>query len=205
MAPIAVNPDINGDINADTECVDGAQGRWNTYLSEDVVEWTKTELASSSDPEMWSTMGLSEGGYCALMLAFGHTDTFNTAVPASGYNVPSAQAAPIFAAGNETSGTQENTVTNIIDSHDLAKMAIFGGIGTAGAEPPGFKDVVAAACRQEVETIYRVFDGLGDESQVWSPTFEASIAWLGTRLGISKEPVPPPPVAKTCNLNGSDR
>ena len=38
-APILVMPDANGHFTGDTECVDGAHGRAETYLTTDVRAW----------------------------------------------------------------------------------------------------------------------------------------------------------------------
>src|SRR5205807_1757987 len=38
-APIIVMPDINGSFTADTECVDGREGRAETYVAVDVPMW----------------------------------------------------------------------------------------------------------------------------------------------------------------------
>ena len=194
VAPIAINPDINGTGPGDSECVDGPAGKWETYLATDVVDYAKTELGVSTNPQQWATMGFSEGGYCSLMLAFKHQDTFKAAVSASGYDAPSDIS---LSAEAKAAYTVSNLITNGTDN---AAMAIFGGIGTTGTEPPGYNKVIETACADQVEVVSMTYQGLGDVSGVWAPTFTAAVPWLAFRFGITTEPAQLPSDAKLCNM-----
>ncbi len=108
-APILVFPDSNGSRLNDTECVDGPQGRAETYLTSDVVAAVTTQLSSSTNPAQWAVVGLSEGGTCALHLTLRHSDVFRTFVDLSGDAMP-------------TLGTSTATLTHLYGG-DVAAMA----------------------------------------------------------------------------------
>lgn len=84
VAPIVVFPDHNGSFMGDTECVDGARGRAETYLSEDVPNFVLSALRADPDPAKWGVVGLSEGGTCALELVLRHPGRFRHFVDLSG-------------------------------------------------------------------------------------------------------------------------
>ncbi len=87
-APILVFPDINGSFFGDTECVDGAAGRAETYLTVDVPAWVEAHLGALSSRSGWAVVGLSEGGYCALDLALRHQDRYAALGDLSGLDHP---------------------------------------------------------------------------------------------------------------------
>lgn len=88
-APIFVMPDANGAALADTECVDGKQGRAETYLTTDVRTFAVGELGARPDAPAWIVGGLSEGGYCGAMLALRHPDLFSAFLDFGGDDHPS--------------------------------------------------------------------------------------------------------------------
>ena len=89
-APILVMPDANGHFTGDTECVDGAHGRAETYLTADVRAWMVTHFRATPGRKAWVIGGASEGGYCALDLALRHPNQFATFLDFSGLDRPTA-------------------------------------------------------------------------------------------------------------------
>jgi hypothetical protein len=89
-APILVMPDANGHFTGDTECVDGAHGRAETYLTADVRAWMVTHFRATPGRKAWVVSGASEGGYCALDLALRHPNQFATFLDFSGLDRPTA-------------------------------------------------------------------------------------------------------------------
>lgn len=75
-APVLVVVDQNGSATGDTECVDGPQGRAETYLAVDVPAFVAGTLHIPRDPARWGIVGFSEGGTCALDLALAHPDVY---------------------------------------------------------------------------------------------------------------------------------
>lgn len=88
--------------NHDTECVDSSDGsvRIDSYVSKDVVDWVRTNLRVTSNPEGWATIGLSAGGWCASMLSMRHPDTFGSSINMSGYFEPIFDGKPLVEADN---------------------------------------------------------------------------------------------------------
>ena len=76
MAPIIVMADENGSFYNDTECVDSPKGNAETYLTVDVPNFMRTHFNASKAKNSVAIAGLSEGGFCALMLTLRHPDLF---------------------------------------------------------------------------------------------------------------------------------
>jgi hypothetical protein len=74
--PIVVVADQNGSILGDTECVDGPQGRADTYISVDVVRTIDRLFSVRPGPRAWTIAGYSAGGTCALITAVRHPNTY---------------------------------------------------------------------------------------------------------------------------------
>ena len=84
---IVVIPDVYPGNN-DTECVDSNHGRWETYVSKDVVSWIHENLRVSSDRAAWSTLGYSAGGWCSAMITVRHPQIWSSSVNLAGYFAP---------------------------------------------------------------------------------------------------------------------
>ncbi len=63
--------------DSDTECVNGAAGNWETYLSTDVTNWARQNLRIKPGVQHSAIGGLSMGGYCAQQLALRNPSTFS--------------------------------------------------------------------------------------------------------------------------------
>ncbi|WP_181954339.1 alpha/beta hydrolase [Kocuria coralli] len=84
QAPIVVVPDVFPD-NADTECVDGAAGKWETWISTDMRTWITTNLRTVPDRQAWAVSGYSAGGWCAAMISLRHPDQYAWGISLAGY------------------------------------------------------------------------------------------------------------------------
>jgi hypothetical protein len=78
------------DYNApilDTECANSADGsQWmDTFISSTVVSYMDSNYKTIAKAGARATTGLSEGGYCAAILALRHPAVFGTAIPFSAY------------------------------------------------------------------------------------------------------------------------
>jgi S-formylglutathione hydrolase FrmB len=85
---IIVAPTAGPDSGSDTECVDGAQGNWETYLTQDVVAAVDKTYRTIAAREDRAIGGLSMGGYCGLNLGLRHRDTYSTIIDLSGETRP---------------------------------------------------------------------------------------------------------------------
>ena len=97
-AAIVVFIDESGAPMMPTECVDSAnKQQWlETFISKTVVDYVDQNYKTIQDPRARAIMGLSEGGFCATMLAMRHPDIFRVDIAFSGYywaGTPSAAAA----------------------------------------------------------------------------------------------------------------
>ena len=90
FAPVLVMPDVNGSWLADTECVNGRQGRVQTYLTADVRNAMISRFHTRRDAGGWAIAGLSEGGYCALQIGLRHPNLYSAIGDFSGEAEPSS-------------------------------------------------------------------------------------------------------------------
>jgi enterochelin esterase-like enzyme len=69
-----------------SECVDSAnKEQWfETYIL-NVVQWVDSHYDTLPDPRARAVMGMSEGGFCAAMLASRHPGIFSVSISFSGY------------------------------------------------------------------------------------------------------------------------
>lgn len=97
-AAIVVFIDESGAPMMPTECVDSSnKQQWlETFISKTVVDYVDLNYRTIQDLRARAVMGLSEGGFCATMLALRHPDIFSVDIAFSGYywaGTPSAAAA----------------------------------------------------------------------------------------------------------------
>jgi S-formylglutathione hydrolase FrmB len=94
VAPVLVMPDVNGSWGGDSECVDGRRGRLETYLTIDVRRAVVQQLGMSGSGRSWAIAGLSEGGFCALVLGLRHPHAFAAVGDFSGETRPTVPGGP---------------------------------------------------------------------------------------------------------------
>jgi S-formylglutathione hydrolase FrmB len=88
FAPVMLFADVNGSSTADTECVDGPQGKTETYLTTDVRNFAVNRLHLQPSPERWGVVGFSEGGTCALDLTLRHATIYRHIISLGGDDKP---------------------------------------------------------------------------------------------------------------------
>ena len=69
------------------ECVDSYGGvqKFETYISSTVVNYVDQNYRTIVDPRARAIMGMSEGGFCAPMLALRHPEIYSVSISFSGY------------------------------------------------------------------------------------------------------------------------
>ncbi|MET0189587.1 MAG: alpha/beta hydrolase-fold protein [Pseudonocardia sediminis] len=191
-APILVMPDINGTLDADTECVDGPAGRVETYLTVDLPEFVRSTFRTERPGPGWAVAGLSEGGSCAAMLALRHPGAFATFGDYSGLTGPRL---------GETNDDTASTVSGLFGgsaqefaAHEPADLLASrrypgtGGwfeVGSADAEPfAATRALVPPARRAGIDTCEVVVPGGGHTFDVFSQAFSDSLPWMAARLGL---------------------
>ena len=190
-APILVMPDVNGSVDADTECVDGPAGRAETYLTGDVPTFVRQVFHTTAPGRGWAVAGLSEGGSCALMLALRHPTQFETFADYAGLAGPRA---------GDTNADTASAVTALFGgsqaafaAHEPASMLAarrfpqLGGwfeVGDADPEPfAATGTLVSQARRAGITTCEVVVPGGGHTFDVFSRAFADSLPWMAGRLG----------------------
>ena len=190
-APIIVMPDVNGTVNADSECVDSPAGRVETYLSQDVPRFIREVFHAAPPGRSWAVAGLSEGGSCSLMLALRHPDLFPTFGDYAGLAGPRA---------GETNADTASTVADLfagspaaLAAHEPAAILAgrrfpqLGGwfeVGDADPEPlAAATTLVPAARRAGVRTCDVVVPGGVHTFALFSQAFADSLPWMAGRVG----------------------
>lgn len=80
--PIVIAADQLGTDSHNTLCVDSkVYGNALTYLTQDVVDWVKTNLPAAQDAKDWAIAGFSQGATCSLQIGVNHPDLFGTMIP----------------------------------------------------------------------------------------------------------------------------
>ena len=84
---IVVFIDEDGPPISPSECVDSHDGiqRFETYISSTVVNYVDQNYRTIIDPRARAIMGMSEGGFCAAMLALRHPEIYSVSISFSGY------------------------------------------------------------------------------------------------------------------------
>jgi S-formylglutathione hydrolase FrmB len=71
----------------DSECANSYDGRewYDRFVAQTVVPWVDSRYRTIAQPAARAIMGMSQGGYCAPILALHHSDVFGTSISFSGY------------------------------------------------------------------------------------------------------------------------
>jgi S-formylglutathione hydrolase FrmB len=188
QGPIIVMPDINGGLASDTECVDGTRGNAETYLTKDVRDAVVSKYSAATDPTNWAIGGLSEGGYCAFMLAVRHPDLWTTFVDLSGLNVPNPDGTTAEKLlGGDKDAVAAYSPLEVIQQPNAA-WSTLGGWFAVGAQDSAsvIQAVQAAAAGAQqagIQTELKIDPG-NHSFYFWSAAMAAAFPWVAQRLGL---------------------
>lgn len=191
-APIVVMPDINGSVNGDTECVNGARGRAENYLSATVPRFVQSRFATQDPGRAWAVAGLSEGGTCALMLTLLHPQTFSSFGDYSGLigpragdtNNPGGTLASLFG-GSQRAFTQHQP-TWLLNHHRYPNVA--GWFETGDDDPAALAAahrLAPLAHRAGISTSLVVIPGDGHSFALWRDALAESLPWISHRITLT--------------------
>lgn len=171
--PIVVIPDVYPG-NTDTECVNSTKGRYEDFVTHDVVTWVRSNLRTSTEPGAWATLGYSAGGWCSSMFTVRHPDIWRSSVNLAGY------FAPEYSPGQQwkTADPGGYDLARVV-SRDKPKIDIWffaGGEDTAALNAINtFKGAVTAPTGLVINTsqtgAHRV--------ALWEGQLEPALKWLG--------------------------
>lgn len=172
--------------NYDTECVDGTHAqkggpapKVETYVTEDLVEWIKTNLRTIDSPDAWSTQGYSAGGWCASMLTLRHPELFTSAMTQSGY------FEPIYTDGQQWNPQNDPRylLPDLAAKHPPEVQLHYFAAQDDDLSWPSlvkFRDAVAEPTSLTAESIPTG----GHMPDVWTAGIKRGFAWLGSTRGF---------------------
>jgi len=190
FAPIIVMPDVNGgsDWWHDSECVNGPQGRAETYLTVDVRNAIVRAFGARVDGASWGVAGLSEGGSCALQMGLRHPDLFRVVGDFSGDDHPwvSGGLARLFWGTTPVQLQQAEQAYDprvlLAHWHASDAPAIVFAAGHRDPIVDKIMRLFIAAQRDHIDTTLKVFPG-GHTFWLWDPCFAWSLPWMMQHLG----------------------
>jgi len=202
-APILVMPDINGGLDADSECVDGPVGKVETYLTVDVPAFVQQVFHTAAPGRGWAVAGLSEGGSCSLMLALRHPELFGTFGDYAGLAGPRAgdtnddtdsAVAQLFGGSQQEFAAHEPS--SLLAARRYPELGGWFEVGDADAEPyAATQRLVPEARRAGIATCEVVVPGGGHTFDVFSRAFSDSLPWIAGRVGAGPPVTSCPPVS----------
>ena len=181
MAPVIVMADPNGGFTRDTECVDGREGRAETYLAVDVPAWVGRTFGVTGP---WAVAGSSEGGYCAVMLAERHPATFVAFADFSGLDRPTHAHGARWLLGS-ASAVADHLPRSLIRTGD--GPAGWFEVGSADRGPRRACVALDAALAQAgTEHHLTLVHGAHHTWRLWKRAFEHALPWLASRLSSGR-------------------
>ncbi len=193
LAPIMVMPDANGSFLADSECLDGAEGNIETYLTEDVPAFVVDRFGASDDPRLWAIGGASMGGMCAVMLALRHPDRFLTFADFAGFvgprsgdsNAVGDTVRDLF--GGDRAAFLAHEPLELLADGDYPDTGALYGVGSDDPIPIEAIDRLASASR--AAGIATCVDEIeGDHTFItFGRLLARSFPWVAMRLGLASD------------------
>lgn len=189
--PVVLIAPVNSPMNADTECVDGTQGKWQTYLSTDLINWTGAHPRMQKGPEHTGISGYSMGGYCAQVTALRNPSKFSISGNLSGCfapDYPDSQGglAKLFGVDDVKAAEADYDSIAIVQTQPAShSVRVWLRIGTGDNSAPGLiesQQKFAAAARDAGMTVEESKVPGGHDFKVWDPGFAAWIQWCAALL-----------------------
>lgn len=189
IAPVVVVADPNGSQGANTLCLDSRIAQADTYLSQDVVHWIRTNLDVDHDPKQWAVGGFSFGGTCAMQMGTRHSDVFTAVLAFSSEQEPALakeRRKTIEAAfGDDQDAFEAQTPLGLMKTQRYDGNAIYFGAGARDPEFIGYMDVLSDAAKAagfSVETT-RIANA-GHSWDTPSKGMSGALGFLAARWGI---------------------
>lgn len=177
---ILIVPDVYPG-NYDSECVDASGDNTphtETFVTQDLVPWIKTNLRVIDSKDAWATTGYSAGGWCASMFTVKHPDIFSAALVQAGY------FEPIYSDNQKWLDDQDpNYMLPDIVSRTKPDVGIFFYTSDDDDLPkdtlPAFRKAVQAPTELTISTVPTG----GHRVEVWVPGINLGLDWLAQRSG----------------------
>ncbi|NMN02249.1 alpha/beta hydrolase [Bifidobacterium panos] len=130
LAPIVISPDQNGSFTNNSLCADTSQGKAETYLTEDVVDWVNDNLPVSS--QKWAIGGFSQGGTCSVQLGPRHPNQYMMMIPIDSELQPTNGSVESMIANyfdGDAEAYNAQVPVNAIKAHAPSNQVLFFGAG----------------------------------------------------------------------------
>ncbi|PJM77615.1 alpha/beta hydrolase [Bifidobacterium felsineum] len=188
LAPVVVVPDQNGADAHNSLCADTTQGKAETYLTQDVVDWAKQHLPVAKDAAMWAIGGFSQGGTCTTQLAPRHPELYGAMLPVDGELKPTSGSVEnmvrTYFGGNRAAYDAQVPV-NAIAATGSSSQALFAGAGEQDTEAIKNMDTIAdAAYKAGMEVTTVMIHGTGHDWHAVQAVWRPGLAWFGQRTGL---------------------
>lgn len=172
--PLVVLPDMYP-ANLDTECVDGSEGRYESYVAMDLVDWIRTNLRTVDNPHAWATTGYSAGGWCATMFSVRHPRQWAASINFAGYFSPDYSPRQHWVRAHDP---RYNLGAAVARQRPAVDIWFFGG----GDDRRPLRSL--AEFRSNVSAPTSLVTNItafgGHRLDIWRPQMGASLAWLGS-------------------------
>lgn len=189
IAPVVVVADPNGSQGGNTLCLDSRIAQADTYLSQDVVDWIRTNLDVDEDPKKWAVGGFSFGGTCAMQMGTRHPDVFTAVLAFSSEQEPALakerQKTIEAAFGDDQAAFDAQTPLTLMKERQYDGNAVYFGVGERDPEFIGYMDLLADAAKGagfSVETT-RIANA-GHSWDTPSKGMPGALGFLAARWGI---------------------
>lgn len=185
--PVVLVAPVDSPLNADTECVDGAQGRWQTYLSQDVPAWVASHKRLKTGAANTAIAGYSMGGYCAQITALRNPSAYSVVGNFSGTPLPDYPPGmpALFGVPDATAVLAEYDSTKIVNTQPAARAVRLWL--QVGAQDPSTNLATAqrtfadAAKAQGMTVVSIIAPGTHDFA-LWTSAFSQWIQWTAAQL-----------------------
>lgn len=189
---VAVIPTTTVTPPRDTNCEDVVGGpKVDTFLSTDVPRAVMSGFRVRRDRAGWAGMGLSEGGYCAAILAMRHPDRYSAAVSLSGaFWFPPKGRHDIFGG----SARLRSLASPVWRAKHLRPPAVSLLLTATRSERTEYAELraLAAAARPPLRVATMVLPKGGHNPWVWGAELPAAIQWLAAHFdGVTFVAKPP--------------
>jgi len=180
---ILVAPRMSAGWLDDSECMNGRTGRWETYLTSDVVPLIDARLRTQPTASSRGIAGNSAGGYCALAVGLRHPGLFHHIVALSPLTKPTysyGSLKDLFGRPADLPGTiREHTPLWLLQNREAAR-----GVELrleVGQDDPVAADVrrFAASARALGSGALLVLRNGGHTFRFWRPALQESVLWFG--------------------------
>lgn len=190
IAPVVVVVDQLGTAAPNPACVDSPLGQADTYLAVDVPAGITQQLRVQTDHAHWAVGGFSNGGTCAVQMAFNHPDVYPSFISLGGEEGPTVGANEAESIQNLFGGdAAKYRAINPLDLMQTGKFPTVSGWLVYGAGDvvigPGQDKLYAAARAAGLDVQKYVVPDTSHDWNMVTGGLTHVLPWLGRRMGIT--------------------